>query len=235
MRNKLLTLCLTVASVCAVGMIPGYAQSDEFHQSIGINAKVSNNGYGGDLYYRPFKKFAFKAGYETINLPIKVDEIQQDDITLNADVHYKSGATSLTAIYQPFGGFYLTAGAALLNLKPSVYAVSSGTYDMGDISVPADKVGDIEITIKPQNKIAPYAGFGIGNAFPRDWPVSFSFEVGAFFMGSPQLDIKATGMLAPNEDPEHIASLQNEVKDFKFYPVVKFNLGFRLYTFGKNK
>lgn len=235
MRNKLLTLCLITAGVCMIGINSGYAQTEEFHQSIGINPKISNNGYGADVYYRPFKKFAFKAGYETINFPKKFKNFEQDDITLNADLRYKSGATSLSAIYQPFGGFYLIAGAALLNFKPSVYGVSSGAYAIGDISVPAEKVGDIQITITPQNKIAPYAGFGIGNAFPRDWPVSFSFEVGAFFMGSPKIDIQATGMLAPNADPEHIATLENEIKEFKFYPVVKLNLGIRLFTFGKNK
>lgn len=235
MRNKFLAQCLIIAGVCMIGMASGYAQTEGFHQSIGINAKLSNNGYGADLYYRPYKKFALRAGYETINFSEKIKDIEQDNITLNADVRYKSGATSLSAIYQPFGGFYLIAGAALLNFKPSVYGVSSGSYHVGDISVPAEKVGDFEITIKPQNKFAPYAGFGIGNAFPRDWPVSFSLEVGAFYIGSPKIDIQATGMLAPNADPEHIATLENEIRDFKFYPVVKLNLGVRLYTFGKNK
>lgn len=231
MRNKRLAFSL-ILGVCLIGVAPLNAQTEEFRSSMGINLKLSNNGYGGDVYYRPFKSFAFRAGYETVNFPFS-NEIEEDNLTLKSDIRYKTGAASLAAIYQPFGGLYLIAGASMLNFQPSVYGVSKGSYEIGDISVPAEKVGDIEITIRPQNKIAPYAGIGIGNAFPRDWPVSFSLELGTFYMGSPKLDIKATGMLAPNTDPEHIATLQDEIKDFKFYPVLKFNLGIRLFTFGK--
>lgn len=234
MRNKLAAAGLIVAAVCLAGIIQVQAQTEKFHSSVGINLKASNNGFGGDLYYRPFKTLALKAGYETVNLPFS-QKVNQDNVELDAKFHYNTGATSLCAVYQPFGGLYFTAGAAFLDFKSSLHGVSSGAYEIGDISVPAEKLGEMNIRITPQNKIAPYAGFGIGNAFPRDYPVSFSLEIGAFYMGSPKIDIQATGMLAPNADPDHIATLQNEIKDFKLYPVVKLSLGIRLYTFGKEK
>lgn len=232
MRKRIVLFVLVTASICAIATPSVLAQANNFRQSIGISAKASSNGYGGDVYYRPFKTLAVKAGYETLDYTYKTT-FEQDELTLDANARYKTGATSLSLVYQPIGGFYLIGGAAMLNFKPSVFAVSAGSYPIGDISVPAEKVGTINVSVLPQNKIAPYAGFGIGNAFPRDWPVSFSLEIGAFYMGSPQLDVKATGMLAPNMDPEHIATLENEVTDFKFLPVVKFNLGIRIFSFGK--
>ena len=39
-----------------------FSQSNDFDQQIGVSLKASTNGFGADLYYRPTKELAVKAG-----------------------------------------------------------------------------------------------------------------------------------------------------------------------------
>jgi hypothetical protein len=50
-------------------------------------------------------------------------------------------------------------------------------------------------------------------------------------MGAPQIDIAATGLIAPTADPAHgqEEKLENQISQYKFYPVFKLNLSVQLF------
>lgn len=80
--------------------------------------------------------------------------------------------------------------------------------------------------------MAPYVGIGWGNAFGRSRRWGFVTDLGVAFTGSPDVALSATGTLA--SDPgfradlaREEADLEDDLEDFKIYPVFSANLYFR--------
>ena len=97
-------------------------------------------------------------------------------------------------------------------------------------------------------KFAPYVGLGFGNAMVGSGLYGI-FDIGVMFQGAPDVALAASGsatvtdsnglsrpVLDLSSDPEvqdavaqEQASLQDDLKDFKFYPVVNIGIGYRFF------
>jgi len=187
----------------------GYSQKTDFNQQIGISAKASTNGLGGDIYYRPMKKLAVKAGIEYININITnktIERYAQDavgititnpggsDLRFNASGKFKTGAITLAVGYQPFKLFYVTAGIGkyLFGSDVTGTPTSDVTFSSHDIpsvgtinpKISKEDLGNFDITINPSNSIIPYVGIGLGSYVPQNRKISFALELGAYYVGS---------------------------------------------------
>ena len=222
----LLTLCGLL--VCHAGQ----CWDKNYCSSIGLTVKASSNGAGGEFYYRLQPRFTIRAGYEYLRFKIDHD-FDQRDIQLSGKIRYRTGSLFVGATYQFLGWMYVNGGVGWLNFEPTVKAASISGFEYGDIVLKPDVVGDIRFTIKPRLRVAPYLGIGFGRIAPRHRTVSFAFELGAYYMGKPKIDIQATGMLAPSMEADRIALLEHQIRDYRLYPVLKFNLSFKLFTFKK--
>jgi len=95
------------------------------------------------------------------------------------------------------------------------------------------------------NALAPYAGVGWGNAM-SDTPFFMLFDAGVMFQGAPKVSLAATGTATIStggysragvnlqSDPATQSTLDyereqitNDVKDYRYYPVVAFSMGWR--------
>ena len=85
-------------------------------------------------------------------------------------------------------------------------------------------------TVKPSNSWAPYLGIGYGNVWTRG--VNFYFDIGVMYMGSPKASLSVN--CGPTANPVQCAAAQSQVaaeqarvedelKNFKYYPVA--NIG----------
>lgn len=268
----------------------GYTQNNDFNHQIGISAKASTNGFGGDIYYRPTKMVAFKAGAEYISFNIKASTLERyvgesvnftirnpigDDLTFNSEGKFKTGALSLAVGYQPFKAFYLTAGIGKYLFASDVTGVpisdltfeSQNIPDIGTVNpkISKENLGTYNITINPSNSIIPYIGVGLGSFVPQNKTISFALEIGAYYVGNYVLQSDISGLNTENIDygisitqnqKEQISDIINsrinivttvldrEVNDivndinkkiepYKFYPVLKFTIGFRAFEFRK--
>lgn len=233
MRQIVLTLTfILLFAVSSSHAQRRYKDCRETRSSIGISAKISTNGVGGDFYWQVRPRFVVRAGYETMRFNYNY-EINEKKISLDTKFKFQTGAATLTAGYQFLGWMFVTGGVGTLFLEPKAHGVPSKGIEYGDIILSPETVGDLSVRIKPQTKVSPYMALGFGKMVPKRRGVSFGVELGAYYMGAPKLEVNATGMLAPSMDPEHIAMLEDQVDQFKFYPVIKFNLSVKLFTFNK--
>lgn len=200
---------------------------DKFNTALKIN--VSTNGAGGDLVFQFTDKAAFRVGGEYLSIPYDFT-LEQAQMTLRAKSRYKSGgAEALVDIYL-LRWLYLCAGAGVSFLEASAEAVPED-FKYGDITLPPSMAGDMSVRLKPGASICPYLGIGFGRTIParQDKPVSFSAEIGCFYIGSPKASVEATGMLGPSGSPEQEANYDQILSRYKFLPSIKLGLSIMLF------
>lgn len=84
-------------------------------------------------------------------------------------------------------------------------------------------------------KIVPYLGVGWGNAVAMDKGWGFSSDLGVLFQGAPETTLSNTGCTAPAAMCARLAAsvaqenvkLNDEVKDFRFYPVIRVGVSYK--------
>jgi hypothetical protein len=137
--------------------------------------------------------------------------------------------------YHPFdSAFRLTGGVVYNGNKIDARAKpSGGTYTINNVPYNAATVGDLSSKIDFR-KAAPYLGIGWGNAVKEaGW--SFGTDLGIMFQGTPKTQLASNNCtalpilcsrLASDVAAENV-KLGEEVKDFKFYPVIRVGLSYR--------
>lgn len=217
-----------------------FSQSADFNQQIGVSLKASTNGVGADLYYRPTKKWAIKAGAEYLSFNLSSDRIESfigqdpnvvianpygNDIVFNIEGNFKTGAISLAVGYQPFKLFYVTVGLGKSLFTSDVTGITATDIMFEGRDVPTigmvnpiiykDDIGPFIIDIDYKNSIIPYIGIGLGSFVPQNKRVSFALEIGAYYVGNFALThTMPTGITAANID--YGPNVTQELKDMFF-------------------
>lgn len=191
----------------------GFSQMIDFNHEMGVSAKASTNGFGGDVYYRPTKMIALKGGFEYLGFSIKSETLERyvgedlnvtipipesSDMKFNTGAKIKTGALSLAVGYQPYKLFYVTAGIAKYLFSSDVIGTPTTdlvfkSYDVPEVGRVSPKIskealGIFNITVKPKNTITPYVGIGLGSYLPSNKKVSFALELGAYYVGNYSLE-----------------------------------------------
>jgi len=194
-----------------------------------LGGLAGTNGYGGELKYIFNKRFTIKASYETLNLSVDFD-LGQGNMDYATTLDYTSGGISVLVDYNFTRNLYLSAGVLFNDFNPTV-AGSPKDMQYGDITIPGDLLGAFEFAVKPDMQVSPYAGIGVRSFFGKKKRVVFHTEVGAFYLGAPQIEIKATGILAPTANPVHEqqGNLEKQVEQYTFLPAVKLGLAVKLF------
>jgi hypothetical protein len=162
-------------------------------------------------------------GIKTIelNLAKKTDEIDTD----------LTGGISLLGNFNFTRNFYLSAGVLFNSFNPKITGDAASGLEYGDIIIPPSMVGDFEFTIEPQLQVSPYGSVGFRSFFGKNKRVVLNTELGMYYMGPPKINISASGLLAPTADPAHGQKeiLENQIEQYKFYPVLKLILAVKLF------
>ncbi|MBN1819234.1 MAG: hypothetical protein JW833_00875 [Prolixibacteraceae bacterium] len=202
----------------------------EYKSGFAVAGHSSTNGFGGNLIYSVNKNFSIRGGYEKLKFNVGFD-FDENDITYDANLNYKTGSISILADYNLLRIFYVTGGFGyhLMNSRFDGYAISDLEY--GDISIPPEDIGDFDFTIKPKKRLAPYAGIGFGRIVGYQKAVAFNLEFGAFYLGGHDVELEASGLLSPTADPAHGQEelFESQLKRYSFYPVVKIGLSVKLF------
>lgn len=187
-----------------------YSQtSNTSNQQIGISLKASSNGFGGDIYYRPTKKLSVKAGAEYLSFTLKSQTLERyigesvnivvpipegNSLSFNSEGKVKTGSISLSAGYQPFKMFYVTAGIGKYLFKSYVTGLPTTDLtfprrdipDIGTVTprILKENLGNFSISINPSNTFIPYMGIGLGSFVPQNKKYSLALEIGAYYVGN---------------------------------------------------
>ena len=128
-------------------------------------------------------------------------------------------------------GFRLSGGVVVNDNTYKVDATGSANYDVNGVTYSAAQVGTLSGKVE-FNKVAPYAGLGWGNPFLAQGHWSLAVDIGAFYQGSPDVKLDASGPIASNPafqanlDAER-ANLEDKGDKFRFYPVAMVAVTYR--------
>lgn len=200
--------------------------------SVGLALKGSTMGYGGDVVFQFHEKMTARIGYDYLGLGPFNFNFKESDISYDASATVKTG--SITALYDYYIAkiFFVSAGIGVNNFNIHAEGKAGSGLPWGDIVVPADKIGEFDFQVEPGLKLSPYLGIGLGRTLSTK-TVGFAFEIGSYYMGSPDLTITTTGLIAPTSNPEHgqEAILEGQISQYNLYPVIKLSLNFKLASF----
>lgn len=198
----------------------------------GVGVKAGTLGLGVEGRFSPLPWLDVRVG---------LNSYDYDDNGLQAGINY-DGTLALENTYVtgnfrfPLSPFRLTAGAFSNDNEFSLQSQDSGntSFDIGGSTFSAADVGTLQSTTSFSGA-APY--LGIGYDFELFGKVGLNFDLGVLWQGDPQVTLDATGLesapaevqaeLLPALEAERL-ELENEVSDFKAWPVV--SLGF-VYNF----
>jgi hypothetical protein len=164
---------------------------------------------------------------------------------LVADVQYDAKAEARTGTgwldwHPRASGFRLTGGVVYNDSQVTGRSLEppSGSYRIGGIQVPASQLGRLDGKVE-FNKVAPYLGLGWGGPLAARGNLSFTFDLGVFYQGSPSVTL--TPVLAPGSPlnnpiarqlldlavAEEKRRAEKDLAGYKYYPVVGLGLAYR--------
>jgi hypothetical protein len=206
------------------------SQPDQTGSGFYAGALASTNGLGLDIQYMINKRFTLKAGYETLNFNHSFN-LTEDNINYDTNLNYKTGGISILMnwFYRP--ALYLSGGVIINKFQPVLEGEAVSDMEYGDISIPAEDVGDFNFQFESSVKTSPYIGAGFRNFFGKQKRITYNFETGLYYMGPPEMEISARGLLSPSANPAHGHKnyLEDHFSVYKFYPVVKLAIAVRLF------
>lgn len=191
-------------------------------EGIALGLHAGTLGYGIDATYGISETFNIRGQYNTIDL----DEDDTDGgINYNYDLDWNTFGVLVD--WHPFsGGFRLSAGYYINNNE--LTGIGSGTnVEVGNTTYPGTVSLKSAVTF---DSSAPYVGIGWGNAAEKNSRLSFMFEVGALFQGSPKVSLvetSATPVVSQADLDVEAAQLEDDISEFDVYPVVTVGLAYQ--------
>jgi len=202
------------------------------NMSIGVALKGSTMGVGGDVVFQFHEKMTARLGYDAMKYSRSIT-FEEQDIEYNADLSVKTGSITVLYDYYLLKSIFVSAGFGLNNFNINAVGAAVSDLPYGDVTIPAEKVGNFEFDIVPSMKISPYLGIGFGRTLGRESKVGFAFELGSYYMGSPDISITSSGLIAPTSNPDHgqEALFERQLSQYNMYPVMKFSLSYKIVSF----
>lgn len=212
--------CLRAAALLAVVLLPlgwGSAAADSF----AVGAKAGTTGLGLEATWRLTDAVNLRGGYYAFDYDT---DLEEEGVEYDGDLRLRNAA--LFADWHPFAGaFRISAGGVQSGNK--FLGSADGELEVGDNTY----TGQLEAEVSWRG-LAPYLGIGFGNAM-RGGRLSFSFDLGVMFTGSPDVRLDGSVNDPALEDAfaedlaRERANLEDELSDAKYYPVVSLGFAYR--------
>ena len=193
-------------------------------QGIGVTAKVGTLGLGIDITKAITPRFNARLGLNGFTYG---QSGTQGGIDYDIDLEMQSLA--LLADWHPFkGGLRVTAGVLYNNNELSMEAKPSASYNIGGSNYTQLQVGKLTGVVD-FDKTAPYAGIGWGNAVEEGQRLTFSFDLGVLFQGSPNVEMKATGTSSGLQADlaTEAQQVEDDLDEFEMFPVISAGFAFQ--------
>jgi len=214
---------------------------------IGVQAKVSTLGIGGEIAFEVAHRANVRGGFSLFNF---THSFNKDGITYDGTLKLRSVNANLD--FYLLGPFHISPGVLLYNgfSAAATAAVAGGkTFTLGGTTYQSSTATPLNgsLAIAPR-KAAPELLIGFGNLVPRSGRhFTANFDMGVVFQGSPNATLALAGLacVPPNSTGPTCVNaatnatvqanvvaqqtkLNNDLKAFKYYPVISFGIGWRL-------
>lgn len=199
-------------------------ENREFTPGWAIGIKLTSLGPGIEIVKSFNELISLRLGgtYYKMNYEFSAS----NDINTINQAYATFGAANLTVDVNFLSFMHFTGGLIYNITQVEMDAIPKDEYYIGEIEITPETVGSVKYGVTP-NKICPYAGLGFGRSISRSQIVSFSFDIGVVYHGSPKVQLEANGMVSPTASEEQRQILEDNVKGYQFYPMMSFQLAFR--------
>jgi hypothetical protein len=189
----------------------------------GIGVKGGTLGLGVEGTFGLSERFNLRAGLNDYSL-----SGNEDASGIRYDAELNLSTFGLFLDWHPFAGsFRLTAGIFRNKNALDLRATPTANQTIGNTTYTPAQIGTLTGTVDFK-KTAPYFGFGWGNAVRKGSALGFNFEIGAMMQGSPQVTLRSSsGLISQTDLNTEARSAEDDLKDFKVYPVISFGLSYR--------
>lgn len=198
-----------------------------------VSAEVGTTGLGLHLTLPVSASLNSRIGFNVFRY-----ETSSSTDDAQYDAKLKLNTIDALLDYYPMtgNGLRLTTGLIYNNNKIDIVArpTRSSTYTFNGNTYVASQAGEVDGRIDFR-KIAPYLGFGWGNALESMSGWRFTSDFGVMFQGSPNtslssrnctLDAALCNRLAGDLEAEN-RELQDDADAFRFYPVIRVGVSYR--------
>ena len=207
-----------IAAIAAAFSAPAMAEDGK----IGVGVTGGTLGVGPEVSIAASDTVAIRANatFLSVSRGFESSDIDYDGTA-------KLGSYGLMFDYHiGGGGFRLSAGARINNNRADVKATPTSAVGINDVTYAPSAIGTISGR-GDFKSIAPALTLGYAGNLKKG--LKFGFEAGALFQGSARIkSFKASGggVLAADLEAERL-SLQDDVDDFKIYPILQLSFGYR--------
>jgi hypothetical protein len=195
---------------------------------VGVTAKVGTTGLGVDLTVPLISNWLnLRSGY---NFGEIHPSTTQAGIKYKGDLHLES-IPILLDLHPFHGNFRITGGVYYNKNDVGLSSFIGSGQEIGGVPVPVDT--NLNANVTWSKEFAPYLGIGWGNAADDntlDLPIAvgFSLDIGAFYQGSPDVLLtESSNLVGPIDLAIEQKKLEEELSDFKFYPVITVGIHIR--------
>ena len=199
----------------ALVLVPAVAQADG---SIGVRAGTL--GLGVELSYPISQRIGVRLNADAYNYSRTYN---QGGIDYDGDAKLKTG--SLLLDWFPFANNFRISAGPVYNGNKLGLSTPTTSLTINNNTYTASLDGQVDF-----KKYVPYAGIGYGR--PIGSGLSLTFDLGVVFQGTPTATLNGTctGTCAgfQNDVKAQEASLNDAIKNFRYYPVLTLGLA---YTF----
>lgn len=195
-------------------------------QDYALSVKASTAGIHFEAYRSFGPELNLHLGGAFFSYNYKTTPGEKDDYSLSADLKLSSFTALVDWIPFESSSFRFSGGLCYNNNKPNVVAVPEINKVIGGDVYNKDNLGNMSVDLT-FNKINPYLGIGFGNPTSGEPGLGFLFDLGVYYQGAPGVKLHADGLLAPSASPEQEAIVENNLKWFKWYPVLSFGLSYK--------
>ncbi len=205
-----------------------------------VNGNAGTNGLGLELSYRMSEQLRIRSGYHSYDFSLEVDADDNngtagDELKNKGDLELSN--LGLLVDWYPWAGkFRLSTGVIINRNEFSVETVCENPSgcEVGSNSFTRSEIGTITTRIDVDD-YNPYIGFGWDKALDvtRRW--NLSFEVGAYYQGTPSVEMTSSGSCTTfliiqqcqTSFEEEEQELEDELEEFVWYPAISIGIGYR--------
>jgi hypothetical protein len=196
-----------------------------------IGYRLGTFGFGLDYNLRLRDTATLRVGY---NFYVMGRDNNSDGVQYDATLKI-AAASVLVDLHHANSPWRVTVGLSQSGPRAEAKGSATGTVTFNGQTYNANELGNIDVSIKPRNAIAPYVGVGYGQAVGPVDRFMFLADLGVLYIGAPTSKVIAEcGSAAGTQCDQLMADIRAEAaarehdwRNFKWWPVMSVGFAMR--------
>jgi hypothetical protein len=192
------------------------------YQPFSLGAEAGTTGIGGAASWRFADHFGLVGGADYFSYSMS-RTIQS--IPYSANLRLMTERAGVNLYPSKDSSFYIGLGAYFNQNRLTGTAISDGSLAINGTPVPAGDSVHLEYKQQP---VDPYVAIGGNLYFDKARHFSLGFELGAFYLGNPRVNITTTpsGVVPPADLAASEQKVENDIKKVPVWPILKLSLNY---------